>query len=214
MKIYLGRHGETKWNITNLVQGSCNIELNENGIALAQKTAAGMKAAGIVFDRAYTSPLKRAFDTAAFIYEETGARDAEGNLIHPLIADARLKEFDFGAAEGTSFSNVKDDPSAPMHRFLYGPAGTTWPEGGETFEEVRARIIDFFEKVLMPLEGTCENILLLAHGGVNREALDWIQNRPRQGYMKTSSDFRNCSFQILDMKDGKITVCEMGRTYY
>ena len=67
MTIYLIRHGETVWNQKHLFQGSNDIPLNENGVAVAHATAAGMAAAGLNFDRIYSSPLSRAYETARII---------------------------------------------------------------------------------------------------------------------------------------------------
>ena len=38
-KIYLFRHGETDWNVKNVIQCTKDTELNENGIKQAEKNA-------------------------------------------------------------------------------------------------------------------------------------------------------------------------------
>ena len=58
MKIYLMRHGETDYNKNKMIQGQCDIELNEYGRELARITAEGLKE--VPFDVVYTSPLIRA----------------------------------------------------------------------------------------------------------------------------------------------------------
>ena len=65
MKLYLIRHGETDWNKEFKIQGSSDIELNEYGRELAFITREGLR--HIPFDIAYTSPLKRAKETAEII---------------------------------------------------------------------------------------------------------------------------------------------------
>ena len=65
MDIYLIRHGETDYNKKKRLQGVTDIPLNAQGIALAEKTAAGLR--DISFDRIYTSPLIRARRTAEII---------------------------------------------------------------------------------------------------------------------------------------------------
>ena len=37
MKIYFARHGETDWNVAKRIQGTTDVELNENGYEQAQK---------------------------------------------------------------------------------------------------------------------------------------------------------------------------------
>ena len=65
MKLYLIRHGETDWNIERRLQGQVDIELNEFGRTLAVKTGKGLE--NIQFDICFTSPLKRARETAELI---------------------------------------------------------------------------------------------------------------------------------------------------
>lgn len=65
LKLYLIRHGETDWNKEFKIQGSSDIELNEYGRELAFITREGLR--HIPFDIAYTSPLKRAKETAEII---------------------------------------------------------------------------------------------------------------------------------------------------
>ena len=62
MMLYIVRHGETDWNRMKKVQGRTDIPLNDYGRHLAEETAEGMKE--IRLDLAYTSPLRRARETA------------------------------------------------------------------------------------------------------------------------------------------------------
>ena len=59
------RHGETDWNKKKLVQGRKDIPLNEYGRHLARETSYGMRQYQI--DLAYTSPLRRAKETAEIV---------------------------------------------------------------------------------------------------------------------------------------------------
>ena len=59
------RHGETDWNKKKLVQGRKDIPLNEYGRHLALETSYGMRQYQI--DLAYTSPLRRAKETAEIV---------------------------------------------------------------------------------------------------------------------------------------------------
>lgn len=65
MMLYIVRHGETDWNRLRRVQGHTDIPLNDYGRHLARETAEGMK--DIQIDLAYTSPLRRAEETAEII---------------------------------------------------------------------------------------------------------------------------------------------------
>ena len=65
MKIYLIRHGETDWNKLRRLQGQADIPLNEFGRQLARETDPALR--DVPFDRIYTSPLKRARETAELV---------------------------------------------------------------------------------------------------------------------------------------------------
>ena len=100
MEIYIIRHGETVWNAKKLLQGSTDIELNENGRELAGIT--GQNLEGVVFNKIYSSPLIRAYETACLI---------RGHRNIPIIRDARLRELCFGSNEGKDFSKLLADES-------------------------------------------------------------------------------------------------------
>ena len=89
MKLYIIRHGETSWNVERRLQGASDTDLNENGIALAAITGAAMKE--IPFDCCFSSPLKRARETARLVL-------AGRNI--PVTEDERLREISFGEWEG------------------------------------------------------------------------------------------------------------------
>ena len=57
MKIYITRHGETKWNIQGRMQGWKNSDLTEKGIENAKKLGKSLKE--INFDCIYSSPSGR-----------------------------------------------------------------------------------------------------------------------------------------------------------
>ena len=90
--IYLFRHGETDWNKERRLQGQSDIPLNAFGRELAIKTAAALET--IPFDRAFSSPLDRAVETARILL---GSRSTY------LTTDHRLMEINFGDCEASGF---------------------------------------------------------------------------------------------------------------
>ena len=85
MQIYIIRHGETEWNTKRLLQGATDIPLNQNGVEVAKLTSEALKE--VPFDIIYTSPLKRAVETAEIM---------RGDREIPVILVDRLKEISFG----------------------------------------------------------------------------------------------------------------------
>ena len=89
MRLYIIRHGETEWNVLRRFQGRSDIPLNDEGRRLARITAEAPSE--VPFARIYTSPLKRAYETAMII---KGERDI------PVIEEPRIIEIGFGDYEG------------------------------------------------------------------------------------------------------------------
>ena len=87
-KIYIVRHGKTDWNVKGLLQGTIDIELNEDGIKEAKKISRKIDFSKI--DICLCSPLKRTRETARILV---------GNKI-PIIYDSMLVERSFGDYEG------------------------------------------------------------------------------------------------------------------
>ncbi len=201
MQLYLMRHGETEWNKERRLQGQSDISLNQYGRELAAKTAKAL--AGVAFDRAFSSPLARAYETARIL---VGERQI------PLVVDDRLKEIHFGSHEGIFFDQAKRDPKDPLHDFFLAPASYIPPEGAESLEQVLDRGRAFLAEQILPLEGSCENVLVVAHGAFNRSLLNSILGIPVEEFWKIS--LPNCAVSILSLEQGHFSVLEESRIYY
>ena len=202
MKIYLFRHGETEWNKDRRLQGQSDVPLNAFGRELAEETARALEREGVVFDRAFSSPLSRALETARIL---TGRNIS-------LETDRRLMEMNFGAYEGSAFDPPKKDPAHPLHDFLCRPEAYVPAAGAESFGEVMARARNFLEEKILPLEGSCGTVLVAAHGAFNRCLLGTVRNMPLEDFWKVG--LPNCAVSILSMEAGKFTVLEESRIYY
>lgn len=191
MKIYLVRHGETDWNQAGLLQGQTDIALNAQGLEQAREAAERLKE--VPFDIAFCSPLIRAKRTA-----ETIIGDRKINL----TTDERLRELNFGPWEGVDIRTIKDAASQPFTN----PGSYIPPEGAESFAQLYKRSGEFVDQVLLPLEGTYETVLVVAHGGVNRSILNPVLNIPVDDFWRMHMG--NCATAILDCTDGKLSMLE------
>lgn len=200
MKIYLFRHGETDWNKGRRLQGQSDIPLNEAGRALAEETARAM--GPIPFDRAFCSPLRRAEETARILL---------GTGQVPLEADRRLMEIGFGECEGAGFDEAKTDPAHPLYGFFCRPESYVPPAGGESFPEVRKRGREFLRERILPLEGICGNILVVAHGAFNRSILNDIAGIPPERFWEIT--LPNCAASILSLEEGRFRIVEASKVY-
>lgn len=201
MKIYLFRHGETDWNKAKRLQGQSDIPLNEFGRELAVKTAEALK--GVRFDAAFSSPLCRASETAKTILADRKM---------PLISDVRLKEINFGEWEGQEFAAAKKDEAHPLHYFFCRPERYIPPAGAETFQEVMERGQEFLKERILPLEGKCSNVLIVAHGAFNRALVNSIAGIPLEDFWHIG--LANCAATLLSLENGRCTVLEESRVYY
>lgn len=191
MKIYLVRHGETDWNQAGLLQGQTDIALNAQGLEQAREAAERLKE--VPFEIAFCSPLIRAKRTAETII---------GDRKITLTTDERLRELNFGPWEGVDIRTIKDAASQPFTN----PGSYIPPEGAESFAQLYKRSGEFVDQVLLPLEGTYETVLVVAHGGVNRSILNPVLNIPVDDFWRVHMG--NCATAILDCTDGKLSMLE------
>ncbi len=93
-KIVLMRHGESTWNLENRFTGWTDVDLTEKGAAEARHAGKLLKDAGLSFDLAYTSVLKRAIRTLWITLDEMDL------MWLPVVNDWRLNERHYGALQG------------------------------------------------------------------------------------------------------------------
>jgi len=111
MQIYFVRHGRTQYNLEHRFQGgSVDSPLLASGIAGGK--AAGRRLQAIDFAQVYSSPQKRALDTAKYIV-------AENNWQPTIQIEPRLREFDFGSWDGLREADVQ--PKSQLQLLLQQP---------------------------------------------------------------------------------------------
>ena len=69
-RLVLLRHGQSLWNQEGRFTGWMDIDLSEKGRAEAKEAGRLMHNSSFVFDRAYTSVLKRAIRTLWIVLDE------------------------------------------------------------------------------------------------------------------------------------------------
>ncbi|XP_015683652.1 fructose-2,6-bisphosphatase TIGAR [Protobothrops mucrosquamatus] len=144
------RHGETRYNKEKIMQGQGVDEpLSDTGFK--QANAAGMYLRHVRFTHVFTSDLLRARQTTASIL-----RNSQHCKDIPVKCDARLRERNYGVAEGRPVGDLKAMAKEAGQPYLSFTA-----PGGETLDEVKARAKDFFEHIchLVAQEACLENQL-------------------------------------------------------
>ncbi len=203
MIIYFIRHGVTDQNKKKCLQGRSDIELNEYGRELAQKTAEGLKE--VKFDMIFTSPLKRAAETAEII---------RGDREIPIIPENRIIEISFGAYEGLSFGEeTYNIPDSEFMNFFRAPDKYSVPFGGESFEEVIKRTGEFLEELRQKENYQDKTILLSTHGCALKALLANIKGISIAEFWGEGVH-KNCAVSIAEYKDGEYRLIEEGKVYY
>lgn len=144
VELVLVRHGATDASDAGRFNGWADIPLNERG--RAQASALRDVLSGI-YDGIWSSDLARTIETAAI-------------ASMTATTDPRLRELDFGDLEGTTW----EECSSEVRRSLLDFDSFVAP-GGETTQELRARVDDFISSL-----GAGRH-LLFTHGGVIRALL-------------------------------------------
>lgn len=206
MNIYVTRHGETEWNTYWKLQGRSDTVLNEKGKEQARLTGQGFIDAGIHFDRVYSSPLRRAVQTAQLM---TGLSEAE------IIKDERITEYCFGKAEGKTPEERKADPSLEnFHNFFDNPELYVAEDDAESFESGLSRTAAFWEDEIKSLEknSAVQNVLVVTHGGAMQSLLMHIDGRELKDYWKVRMS--NCTVNKINLNDGKFSLEYTGKIFY
>ena len=203
MLIYIVRHGLTEWNKLKKLQGAADVPLAKEGILLAEKTGEALR--DVKFDICFTSPLSRAKQTAEYVL---GKRDV------PIIPDKRIQEMSFGEFEGLCCREEGwNIPDPGFRNFFNAPEVYQPPKGGESFEEVRARLNNFLEELYQKEELQDKNVLLSTHGAALCGILSLMKGLPISGYWQQGVH-KNCAVSIAEVKDGKIEILQENVTYY
>lgn len=199
MKLYIVRHGTTSWNVAHRVQGRTDTELDDLGIRMAEETGRALAEKGIVFDRVFTSPLKRAMVTARLV---SGRDD--------VIPDERLAELCFGPFEGREVEKMRDDPECAFRFFAHEPAEydravrlmkKADPDLIiESLEELNRRTGDFMHDCLDALADTDMIVLVSGHGALNKSLIMNLMGRTDLRMFWGKGLQINCGVNIVDVR--------------
>jgi ribonuclease H / adenosylcobalamin/alpha-ribazole phosphatase len=148
-RMLLLRHGQTELSAQRRYSGRGNPALTEVGRQQAGAAARYVAERGGIA-AVFSSPLQRAYDTAAAAAKALGL---------DVTVDDDLIETDFGAWEGLTFAEAAErDPE--LHRRWLRDTSTT-PPGGESFDAVLERVLRARERVIAAHPGA--TVLVVSH---------------------------------------------------
>ena len=184
--LVLLRHGQSTWNELNLFTGWHDVELTDQGVREAAAAGATMKEAGLIFDIAHTSLLRRAIETNQLALTAMG-------LTIPIERSWRLNERHYGALQGldkkeTTLRHGAEQTMIWRRSFDVPPppVDATSPEhpandpryqqliaqgldasllpATECLADVLVRVLPYWNDVITPQLREGKNVLVTAHG--------------------------------------------------
>jgi phosphoserine phosphatase len=185
-RILLARHGETDWNRDNRFQGRADPPLNDAGREQAATLAASL--AGEQLDAVYSSPLRRAVETADVVAAPHG--------LEPTPVEA-LREVDVGSWQGLTRTEIESRYPEQFRRWLAFEQG--W-EDGETYEEMGVRVVGALSELSARHAG--ERVLALTHGGPIRAAIAAASGISHSEARRREPVVGNCVVVELEAQDG------------
>jgi broad specificity phosphatase PhoE len=190
MEIMLLRHGESEGNAQGRMQGRRDYPLSPLGREQAARAAAFIGGTGLTLNAVYSSPLKRAFETASIVA-------ASGVRPNPLV-DEDLPEIGAGSLEGMNEAEIRAAHPEFMHRPL-SETGDFADYGGESYAEVQARLTRLMARLEARHREAEERVLLVGHGGFHYQLVKALlcEPIPRVCILK----FGNCTVSLLRMRE-------------
>ena len=191
-KIIFVRHGETEWsrNREFRFRGRLDIPLTDHGKHQAQLTGQRLKNEEIT--QVYSSPLKRAKDTATEIA-------VMHNL--PVISHLGFIDLNFGTWQGELHEKIRTEHPELYNQWLTAPHTMEFPVG-ETLESVRERIEKALEELVTKHGG--ETVVVVTHGAVLRVIYCFLKNVGNEHYWDLKMD--NCGLLIVEYENGEFKI--------
>lgn len=181
-RIVLVRHGESLWNKENRFTGWVDVDLSAKGVEEAYAAGKALKEAGLFFQTAYTSYLKRAVKTLNAILDQMGQEWI------PVYKSWRLNEKHYGALQGLNKSETAarygdeqvhiwrrsydvapeplalDSPDNPSNDIRYKQVPGCYLPRTESLKDAIARVMPYWECEIFPRLAVTDTILVVAHG--------------------------------------------------
>lgn len=181
-KLVLLRHGLSEWNKENRFTGWTDVDLAPEGVAEAHEAARLLKEAGLAFDLAYTSVLRRAIRTLWTVLDDLDL------MWIPTEKSWRLNERHYGALQGLNKAEMtqqygeaqvkiwrrsyavrppalaESDARHPNFDPRYSGLNPTERPATESLADTVARFVPYYEQAILPAMRAGKRIIISAHG--------------------------------------------------
>ena len=197
-RLVLIRHGESVWNEENRFTGWTDVDLSARGREEARQGGLALKDAGLGFDIAFTSVLKRAIRTLWICLDEMDL------MWVPVIRSWRLNERHYGALQGLNKAETAakfGDDQVKIWRRSYDipppaltPDDPRYPGGDPRYTELSpaelplteclkdtvARFLPLWHESIAPAIQGGHRVLIAAHGNSLRALVKYLDNIPEE----------------------------------
>jgi alpha-ribazole phosphatase len=187
-RLVLIRHAEPDESVRGRSYGSLDVPLSAAGRQQAEALVQALE--DVEIDAIFTSPLRRARETAAPL--------ATARRLQP-VAHEGLRELSFGELEGRTYADIERERPELYESWMTDPTGTRFP-GGETFAELRERALAAAAEV----RASHNTAAVVAHGGVTRAILADALAMPDEAIFRLDQPYGAIS--VVDWIDGAAVV--------
>ena len=191
-KLILLRHGESVWNKENRFTGWTDVELTPKGVEEAARAGELMRDAGLVFDLAHTSVLRRAIKTLWLALERMDL------MWIPVMHSWRLNERHYGALQGLNKAETAarfgDEQVLAWRRSYDVPPPALQPDDArfpgadpryrglapaqvpltECLKDTVARVLPYWNQTIAPDIRAGRRVLIAAHGNSIRALVKYL----------------------------------------
>jgi len=191
-QLVLLRHGQSQWNLDNRFTGWVDVDLAPTGREEAAQAGQLMREAGLQFDCAHTSLLKRAISTLNIALSELGQDWL------PVHKSWRLNERHYGSLQGLNKAETAakhgeeqvkiwrrsyaiapplmdvDDPSNPAHDRRYAHLDSKVLPRAESLATTLERVLPYWHDAIAPQLRQGQRVLVAAHGNSLRALYKYL----------------------------------------
>ncbi len=197
MRIYLIRHSESVDDIEDCYGGIADFDLTENGKNKVKEAKKEIDKYGI--EKIYSSPYKRAYQTAQILNEDI---NVELNIIE------NLRELNsYGILSGVNKGRAKEIFSYVFQKEEYKNTGYYFGKtflGGEDVTEFDSRVKEAISSIIEESNGL-NTIAIVTHGNVHKSIYKNILKINRKikeidDVAITTLDYNNGKFNVIETK--------------
>lgn len=180
------RHGQTEWNRVERFRGRADLSLNDMGVKQAEAAAISLKNWQVA--AIYSSPMKRALQTA-----EPIARNFH-LTVQPLEG---LIDIDFGVFQGLSAEEAREKDSKLLTMWVEQPHLAQFPNG-ENLDIVRQRVVTGVNELAAKHKD--QTVILVSHTVVCRVLMCAMLGLDNSHFWQVKQDVN--AINMFEIRDG------------